>query len=630
MNRKCIGNNGSALIMILIIFAVLSVLGTTLYSVAVTNEKIGIMNNQMKRNFYFAEAGIEEAYGKLTNVIDEAIQEGNVEARRFIENIDLEVERKKEKSNFILDNGDINDEYIINEQNRIFIEAYNNHLDETLEDTLENEEDYLAKDNGTYLIEVEYDRDEKTVIIESSFTKENNQRKVKAKYQLSDPEYSQMYYYQSKKVKVPKDPLLTKVISAEKNVTIKSSTMDINGDMHIGNDLLVKSNKTKNINIIGNVLSKNFTIDDDSKNNTIFIDTLYTKDDFNVKGKDSVITLDNYYGYSYGDGAQEPSKSSAIVIDSLEENDNIALTIKDNLSILGTAFIETLGEKYQTGESISIKKNYKAYSKELNDDTFSKENLEFRYYNPLVLISKYNSSPLTINDKAEYFYQVTNSYDNLGMKLGKGITIPSSSKSIKSLGVLLNDGQVVRPYNTNLASETDKLVSDVEELIGELDQGVTTHLVMNADFTNNNMIDQEEEVIVTTTEDIEISSDEPVEGIYITTGNIDIKGNLDFKGIIIAGENISVSGDVTITGTIISGMNISFSENSIISINKDEDYLYKLLARNELITDRLFNKEYNDEDILETLAKEEIKQEDDIIYQDMKDLVNLLEWNLVK
>lgn len=624
--------------MVLIIFCILSILGISLYSLAIVNQKIEIMNIQMKKNFYFAEAGIEEAYGIMTNEIDTAIEKGNKAAKCYLEDINLEEERSKSNSPFfqendinnddIIDNRTINYDYIKEKLEIVFREGYHDgenkyigydkYIEENLVNKVKNIENYNANENGIYNIKAEYDIDNKIVSIESSFTKNRNQRRVKAKYELKNPEFNQMYYYESNKVDIVNDILLSNTLSAGEDLIINSSKIDVIGNMYIGNDILVNSENNIIMNE-GNILSNNFTINNNSSDNNISINNLYVKDDLNIKGKDINMDIDEYYGYGYGD---IPSKSSAIIINSLEDEDNISLNISDKLTILGTVFIDT-EQPYQTGESISIKKNYKAYSQEYLTGEYS-----VSYYNPLILVSDFTD----VYSKAKYFSDVVNKNKN-DFNLGKSINIPNNSTS---LGILLDEGNIKYDINSNIDQEKVILDNDLLELKGWLEQGVTKYLnlkddFLNADFYEDEMIYRKNEIIKTTIKNIQIernSDGEMIEGIYITSGDVNLKGELDFKGLIIAGGNISIEGNVNITGSIISGNKIFFNNDSDVKIKEDKKYLFQLLAKNGLLTNKLFTYEENEK--IPVLASEELILEEGKTYQNMSKFIELKEWELVK
>lgn len=72
---------------------------------------------------------------------------------------------------------------------------------------------------------------------------------------------------------------------------------------------------------------------------------------------------------------------------------------------MGSAYINTLGESYQTGESLAVKGNYIAYTYAVKD-----KNVEFKYYNPLQLVESINGDS-SLDAKARYFKEASKSFN---------------------------------------------------------------------------------------------------------------------------------------------------------------------------------------------------------------------------
>lgn len=635
---------GSTLVMVIIIFAILSILGTTLYSIAVTNGKIGIMSSKIKRNFYFAESGLELAHNALIETIDEGIKQANNKGNNALMQINLEEERQKESnpeddSLYIDSDGNIIDSEIRKQQQKDFEESYKVFLEKKVTNDpddlkisteldkkigiISTEQSDESKDEK-YNITAEYIKNDNkidTVKLTSTYTKNEITQSVSAIYKLNDREFSGMYSYESKIVEVPDEDMLKNAISTDSNLIVRSTLANVVGDVFVDDDVILQSNNNdKNNKFSGNIYCNNFNIK--TNNRKIGIDTLYTKDDLNINSKNSEIIIENYFGY--GDGNTH-DKSSAIVIGDMEKN---KLTINDNLAILGTAFINTNPKKYQTGESISIKKNYKAYSQE-----FSEGDEDFKYYNPLVLLEA------GLDEKINRFYSVAKQKES-NLNLGQNIKLLVNNSM--SRGVILNSDQVIKP---NIPNEKDKnqIKTEANKLIGNLDQGVMKRLellqnLVNIDYETNtgdkeiingNIIKNEKsdfQGLMIASGNITLNSDFNFEGIMISGGSITVNKNLNFKGIMISGGNMVFNGELKSNGTVISSGNITFDNTSNIDVISNEDYVFKLLGQNEKLTKNLF---IEDKDIekKKIRAYEKLVPSDETNY-DINSIIELDEWKV--
>ncbi|MGO1818618.1 MAG: hypothetical protein ACTH0S_02935 [Senegalia sp. (in: firmicutes)] len=412
--------------------------------------------------------------------------------------------------------------------------------------------------------------------------------------------------------------MLKNAISTDRNLNIKSSNVNIKGNVFVNPQYKSESlseEQSGNINVNnsnklfmenGNIILKNMNVN----NSTIEIDKLFTSDDLNIKERNNNITINDYFGYGDGD---IHDKSSAIVIDSMNKEDNNFLKIKNELAILGTAFIDTLPEKYQTAESISIKKNYKAYSQE-----FANSDDDLKYYSPLVLLDT------GLVEKKERFLQKSSEL-NLGDNI---IDIPKSSSA---KGILLNNGEIIEPNISNNDNEKE-IKQKVNELIGNLKDGVLKQL-QYPDINGNEMIEQKDEIIEVTKENIilnqnilKTTKESPLKGIYITKGSIEIKGELYFNGIIISQNGIKINGNANMEGALISINNIVLSNASNININSNENYVFKLLAQNEKLTKNLFSN-YKDVKKKKIRAYEKLVPSKESSY-DINSIIKLDEWKV--
>ncbi|WP_435791655.1 hypothetical protein, partial [Clostridium sp.] len=196
--------------------------------------------------------------------------------------------------------------------------------------------------------------------------------------------------------------------------TTTNNNVEVNGNIYARNIIIAKktttdeqSDDTSELEAIGGEI------------HTVGIDAIrdgsvYLMDDLEInRGISTVDIAGSYYGVSDGSEGERNNSdnSSAIIINTedignkkeVDKDGNIFidpisyesnLTIGKNLYIAGTSYIKLADDKkYQTGESISIVGNYRAYTEPLTNPTnpqFKKDSVIFEYIDPLTLVTKYN------------------------------------------------------------------------------------------------------------------------------------------------------------------------------------------------------------------------------------------------
>ena len=358
------------------------------------------------------------------------------------------------------------------------------------------------------------------IILSSKFTHKNISRNIQSMFAISIPPYDAPYSVENVVLKEnvlwTKALISDKdIVVKGKNVTINGDiyaygTNDsdnektshgiivgqIDNSTNIPGNLTVNGNvttnaylttraKDSNINISnGEVFCHSLTIAElDNENNENGLDVhnencnitingnVNTKDDIKLNGEHSKIEINgNYYGFS--EGLEGYDKSSSIIINSDDTKEVSANKSKIIISgsgkpksyyadsignyIAGTVYVN-LATNYQSGESISVKGNYKTYTKDiktlniLNDTSanpfeitlqdlssslkrklglldndgklksgitypianpFRATNVDFEYNDPIFLANKFkninnmpNIIPLNASEKADYFFQ---------------------------------------------------------------------------------------------------------------------------------------------------------------------------------------------------------------------------------
>ncbi|WP_415348030.1 type II secretion system protein, partial [Clostridium perfringens] len=171
---------------------------------------------------------------------------------------------------------------------------------------------------------------------------------------------------------------------------------------------------------------------------------VYTMNDLIMNGLNSTIKLqDGFYGINSNSGDKtltgEKQNSSAIIINSKDLGNGSSLDIKNKAVIMGSAYINTLGESYQTGESLAVKGNYIAYTYAVKG-----KNVEFKYYNPLQLVENINGDS-SLDAKAKYFKEASKSFNIKS----SGIKLPNAD-DVKSVGVTVDGNNDIKGNNLGL------------------------------------------------------------------------------------------------------------------------------------------------------------------------------------
>ena len=325
---------------------------------------------------------------------------------------------------------------------------------------------------------------------------------------------------------------------------------------------------------------------DVSKGNIISNYPVYAMNDLILNGKKSSINLKHgFYGLNSNRTEDKLTgkinNSSAIIVNTDDIGNGSSIKIGQEAIIMGTAYINTKPEAYQTGESVSVKGNYIAY-------TVDNGNVEFKYYNPLQL-AKLDS----VDEKAKYFK------DNIKNAKGTihldGISLPNNTTSI---GATISNNEV-RQNNDNLDKTTGVRINQVnqyEKAINYIGSLINT---TNNDNSEIEFPDKEVRKIVNIKErDGKLTK----AIIYIDSKN-DKGGNLKIKygnstdvtdneinlgngigtGIIVTKKNVildSKDKSLKFNGTIITADNLDVKESKKIDLVYDDNIIKKIISQN--------------------------------------------------
>lgn len=140
---------------------------------------------------------------------------------------------------------------------------------------------------------------------------------------------------------------------------------------------------------------------------------VFLANDLVIGSSDAKVDIKNFYGFndlnitSGINNEKAARESSSIIINSMTwpgskgDVNTGHVNINESAYIMGAAYIKTKDAPYQTGESVSLKGNYKAYSQPAEG---SYNSGQYEYLNPLVLLTKNEKGEaLSLKDKEDQF-----------------------------------------------------------------------------------------------------------------------------------------------------------------------------------------------------------------------------------
>lgn len=369
-----------------------------------------------------------------------------------------------------------------------------------------------------------------------------------------------------------------------------------------------------------------------SSNNTLDTDSLVTNNDLTMNSSDSNVTLNNYYGISDKDdkdvngisiGAATDSvraarESSSIIVNTTDTTNQINI---NSAYVHGLAYINTV-EPYQTGESISVKGNYVAYTTKLPGST---DNVQIVNYNPLWLLDFNGATTTTgtvtaadqkIKQFTDYFAQTNDAKDgrvNIANihAVGASVynqTVPGTTVYNKTVS-----GSTWRPEDENVYTREKNDYTDMVFKMGGEPSAIATYEHDVSPDNTTNMITvghQNPQINFNSITSNFIESRSPLDnygklilaknslknpananGITISGTNITYDGqtyNLDngegtntIDAVIITDEDITISGNVNFRGSIITSgnVNITGDNTSRVNISYDGLLVQEILAQ---------------------------------------------------
>ena len=527
---------------------------------------------------------------------------------------------------------------------------------------------YYDKENpyNIKLISTFYDRNNKKEDNENGFSNEKNKRQLQASYIMNVPNYDDIYFekvsediyensvFKDKGIIVGRDFIINNLSNLTVDgdifvVGVKPSTMNINNKYNGG----ISLKDSKNVKFNGNVVTRStFNIQDNSSveiKNNLYASNIYAgaidKDgsvisssnlnvynnvildnDLTLNGYNTQIKINNFYGINdkniNSEYSDQSKNSSSIIINNYDDDSKI--TINNEAYIMGTAYINT-ENKYQTGESVAVKGNYKAYSVEDPD----KANQQFEEDDPLRVLKG------SLKEKVDHFVKYWSKEENKEGLLSEVIKLPSE---VHSVGATVSEGnvnnstnydsEIIKTKKAEYAARVYKLdnveineenkddyysyynnedIINIEQIINlsNLD-GYNIESEANKDYKalfdnskkimeiksgNNDEIEITDKKIKITAKDGELNA------VIVTNGDIIIDDNITINGNIITTDNLNIEGsnvkikeDKNVKDKVIESKSDLFKE--IFGVMTSEE-----ITQNEA-TQNILNSQYNIDDFV--------------------------------
>ena len=429
-------------------------------------------------------------------------------------------------------------------------------------------------------------------------------------------------------------------LASGKNIITNSVGANYPGNIYTAGTFSLVNGSTATLS--GNLYSSNTYIgpsstnDSSSRDNTITVGDMITYNDLGINSLASTINMNNYYGInstttdSTNGGKNNASKrSSCIIINNY--NMNSILNIANDAYIAGVAYINTGDEnsddgEYETGESIAVRGNYKAYQEALTQIGETTINPGFKYYDPVKLLETINGQAATVQNKRDYFneYYQNNVFKNGNVTIGgrvysTGAIVTTNNKNaddfdiqdvnvinarrtyalnVLSMNSNLTAAQLDNVYNDGVVTRTVKgsngtipvvnfgaMAPGVSVSVSNPGQGLVNALSNCAYVLGND----ENETIVISPGRISVeghtepptgtdctqcfnfeqeAGEDIVNAVIITNGNVKIEDGVNFRGCIIAGGNVEIE-----EGT--EGVDLTYDSSvvgQIITVNNLSNY----------------------------------------------------------
>lgn len=561
---------------------------------------------------------------------------------------------------------------------------------ESKEDTDKYVVNIVSEKNKNYEL-LFNDKEEAELDIESRFEDKSINRVLKTTFNIKTPEYNKPQNY--KTVSIPVKTVWTKAFVAGGDL-INKSNVEIDGDIYVygkkeektsegivlekdssfalnngelvslediwlkesGAKFKVKSSDDTEVGI-SKVFTGSLVIGDKFSTNKNKKDMkvsgaeinvngkVYANNDLVLNGEKSTINISkgfygiNDVGVEGEDISKQVKNSSCLIVNSndIGEKNGSSITIENEAIFMGTAYIY-VNPVYQTGESIAIKGNYRAYGAPLKDETYKEDKMIFEYRDPLQLVTGFKGgNQLLYNQKEEYLSKYIDEYKGLNINKGKGIKMPEGNKSISIGAAFYNDsflkGNYIIDYKPDIDRYKNKYEMTTKQLLPVKEEIKFENFKNKANKVDNTLKTNSKEV----GKDIIYlnSTGDPCTLLGENASEVDGTGNViklgkESKGIIISNGDIYIKGRIDeFKGTIITAGSIILEGSESKKFIYDSNYLKNLVAANYEIFNGIFiGKDLSNQVI--RLDKDESGADKPVSSYVRQNLLKSKNWNIKK
>lgn len=594
------------MVVVIVIMAALFTVGTTILTMATSDYKSRVNESKRLQNLYKSDSGLDLVYNIILKNSQAAITHSIAKIEEEYKNVDYTESlydeiNEKFADEFLMYLGKVKDTSDLAkgiEEGKYLIEDGSGV--KTWQENI-----YQSCGAEIKIKEYIYDSSSKKITIKVESTFENpgnngelkNTKTIATSFNVEAPAYKENKVLDVNKKEINIYPVYDgKVITADGDMKVQGQA-DIIGDIWIkgseqystspiytfekynggilvdGGTLKVSSGdiftaatlsirnkaevEAENIFSLNTYVGPSITKEDSGENKLTVANDLITDNDLSLNSNGSIVNLKNYYGineYTFTnavDPAKAAKESSSIIIN----NENSTLNISNDAYIMGVAYIDTIDEKYQTGESLAVKGNYLAYSEIVPG---YEDKITLKYYNPLQLVETIENSS-SVQSKAKYFKEYYDSDEKNVAKTG-GVSIANinsvgaviNSDGTVSSGNLIGDTQLIKDlrnsYAINVLSmgylkEADsKDVYDAGEVIKTVKKQIDFN---NIEDNYQDKLDERYGKVILIKDGSEYKVTGETTALIITNGKVVIEDGAKFTGNIITTQNIEIKGQAT-------------------------------------------------------------------------------------
>lgn len=675
---------GSAFVTVIIVASILAITGTTMLTVTASDYKMRKIESEKIKNLYKADSGLNVVENIIIKASQSAIRKSDEKIKLNFSSLS-EGEKTPEKINesFKKEFYDYLNKTLTLEEDRSYKEVKllehliinKIYIDESQGDKLSYEPSELDSNVSIEIEDGDYkiSEDGIEVKVKSTFeTKKGelrNKKTLQSTFKIVAPDYN---------VKISEIGIYpvfdNKAITVDGNMEVEDGITNILGDIWVKGDFSKQEsmeyafdkyeggillNKTE-LNLKGNAYTFNSfnlknEVEDSQVDGYVYANNLYvgkssrdissedneiviTKDlilnnDLALNSSNSNITVkNNFYGINDKtidtQNAEKVMNSSSIIVN--ETLDTSSITVEKDSYIMGVAYLnatDSQGKKYQTGESVSVKGNYLAYTDSKDLD----KGVTLKYYSPLQLLESINGDS-SLEMKADYFedyYSEENTYElNQG-----GVYL---NGKVYSVGASISKDNKVISRNIDGKVDEMKLVNKKQEdfALKVLAMGDSTGISdLYSLYRRNTVIRTVENQIAfdkieSLTEKRFINEGKALilvgNGESLTIEDNILDGKLINKGLIITNGSIEVKGDFNFEGTIITAKNLYINGNSTRNISYNGEIVREIISENEDILENIFKTETS------IKKGEEIKVVSNTDIYDKSKFLKVTEWKIIK